>query len=220
MSYEILKSITIKGDSISIISAPSNISPRTFQKWSADTYDKIYRQNGLTALLQEISKDLWNGNYHLASGGSKYVKALQAAFDALDKYNPELRSFLDETHGSELIANITVKYLNSHTISPQEFAPYEALRSDPKAVLDICNKAPYAFSYAALSIQKDRETAQAYVERCSDKLLFQYPIFFRNDKELAVPALEKNGCIYRQQDSQQGRGDLQKQQIHGNTPVR
>lgn len=198
MSYEIIKSISIKGDSVSITSAPNNISPRTYQKWSAESYNEIYRQSGLEGFLRGFSKDVWNGNYHLSPSGSKYVKALSAALDAVYCYSPSLRHFLDDDRGAELIAGAAMKYLKTNTFSDKDFSPYETLRSDPKSVLDVCSKNPSAFSYAAEFIQQDREVAKSYVEQCSGQLMFQYPKHFDNDKELAMTAIKNNGCIYRQ----------------------
>lgn len=198
MSYQIIKSITIKGDSVSITSAPNNVSPRTFHKWSADTYDEIYCQKGLEGFLKEFSKDVWKGDYHLSPSGSKYVKALAAALDAIYCYSPSLRHFLDDDRGSSLLASAAVKYLKTNTFSDKDFASYEALRSDPPVVLDVCSKKPVAFSYAAESVQQSREVAKAYIKQCSGKLGFQYPAHFRDDKELVMAALNGNGCIYRQ----------------------
>lgn len=200
MSYEIIKSIAFKKDSVFISSATNNVSPRVYNQWSADTYNEIYRQNGLSAFLKEFTKDVWDGNYHLSPSGSKYVKALQASFDAMDRYDLNLKYFLDTDRGAELIANVTTKYLSTHTFSDQDFALYEALRSDPKAVLEVCSKNPKAFPWATVSIQKDRDTAKAYIEHCSGHLLFEYPRYFRDDKELAMAALKNNGCIYRELD--------------------
>lgn len=198
MSYEIIKSIAVKGDCVSITSAPNNISPRTFSKWSADTYNEIYRQGGLEGFLREFSKDVWNGNYHLSPSGSKYVKALSAALDAVYCYSPSLRHFLDDARGAELIASAAMKYLKTKTFSDKDFAPYEALRSDPEAVLDVCSKNPIAFSYAAESVRQNRDAAKSYIEQCSGQLMFQFPENFDNDKELALAAIRNNGCIYRQ----------------------
>lgn len=202
MSYDIVRSITIKDNKIFFTSAASNVSPRTFERYEVPGYSELYQKQGMKALLQEIAKNVWNGNYHL-QGGSAIARLLSEGHMLL-RDEPILARFLDEGHASEFMANLAVRRMDVPEPGAQnawvatELARLESLRHDKRAVLDICKSKPDAFGYAAGEVYCDRDTAKEYIRECSHMLLFNFPSEYSNDKELAMLALPHNGCIYRQ----------------------
>lgn len=204
MSYDIVRSIAIKDNKVFFTSAASNVSPRTFERYEVPGYSEIYQKQGMKALLQEIAKNVWNGNYRL-QGGSAIARLLGEGHMLL-RDESSLARFLDEGHASEFMANLAVRRMDDpepgahNTWIATELTRLEGLRHDKSAVLDICKVKPDAFSYAAKEVYNDRDTAKEYIRECSHMLLFTFPLKYHNDKELALLALPHNGCIYRQLD--------------------
>lgn len=202
MSYDIVRSITIKGNAVYFTSAANNISPRTFERYEAPGYSEIYQKQGMKALLQEIARNVWTGNYRL-QGGSAITRLLSEGYMLL-RNEPTLTHFLDEGHASEFMANLAVRRMDvpepgaQNTWIATQLAQFESLRHDKRAVLDICKTKPDAFGHAAGEVYCDRDTAKEYIRECSHMLLFTFPSEYSNDKELAMLALPQNGCLYRQ----------------------
>lgn len=201
MSYDIVRSIRISNGVVYFSAAPNNVHPRTFERFEVPKYTEIYQEQGMKALLKEISKQVHNGNYHLR-GGSKLTSLLEESHQKL-RSRVTLVNFLDEEHAADFMANVTARRLEDPSISihndwvNMELAVLEGLRYDKKSVLEICKKNPQAFHYAAGEISCDRVAAKEYIQQCSHMILFSFPRYFNNDKELALLALPHNGCIFR-----------------------
>lgn len=204
MSYDIIKSIAIKGDKVYFTSASNNVRPRTFYRNDSPYFNEAYQKGGMHGLLKAIGEDVWNGNFHLQPGGSKICKLMSRALTCIEGpgggyYSSLLRGFLDDEHGGEYLATVTEKLMDDPSYYPaKELSDLEALRSDKEAVLSICKNKPVAFCFAAQSIQEDRQAAREYIETCANRIMFTFPGSFTEDKELAMLALPHNGCIYRQ----------------------
>ncbi len=196
MSHEIVKSIQFKDNKVYLTSAANNVSPITFSQWECTAFSKIYQEQGRHAALEAICSDVWNGNIHLRSSGSKLCKLIDQSFSFIR--STALRNFLDEGRGAAFLANTTEKLMDNTGYVPlQELFELNALRNTRETVLEVCTKNPEAFLYASPAIQQDREAAQKYVDKCSDMLMFRFPVYFKEDKELALAALPQNGCIFR-----------------------
>lgn len=199
MSYEIVKSVTVKGGKVFVNSAPNNVSPLTFSKWECPAFSEAYVQYGNLGLLTAIAKEAWTGNFKLRAG-AKFNDAVLKAFAYLEPNHSDLRHFLDKGCGASLIGGIAYQYMISHSYTLQSYKAiqfYESLRKDVSSVLDVCKNNPAAFHYADESIQKDREAAKFYIEQCAGQLGFQMPPYFCNDITLATAALQKDGLQYR-----------------------
>lgn len=192
MSYEIVKGITIKDNKVFVTSASNNVYPRTFERWEVKAYSKTYQEGGLKPLLNQIAVDVWHGNFHLYRS-SKLCKAILEGYDLLSA--PSLRHFLDAEHASEFITDMALHVMK---LGPKpDIEKLYALRSDKEAVLKICANWPEAFDYASPQIQQDRDAAKAHILANGDKLLFNMPRYFQNDRELAILALQKDGTTFR-----------------------
>lgn len=199
MSYEIIKSITIKGKKVFVISASNNVYPRTFERWEPDAFNKVYQEGGLEALLLYVAANTWEGNFHIHKG-SKLCNLLSEAFDGLSKgRNAVLRHFLDTDRAAKYMTSLVLFRMGKWT-APPSLSELHSLRDDKAAVLDICSKNPSAFDYASERIRKDRDAAKAHIIANADKVMFNMPFYFRADKELAALALEKAGTNFRQLD--------------------
>lgn len=197
MSHEILKSITIQeGNKVFLVSASNNVSPRDFERWESKALTELYQKGGLEAMLPAVAANVWEGNFKLYRG-SKLCKLLLEGYENMSQ-SVMLRNFLD----SERAAN----YMTAWVLYCLEKGPapdlnkLHALRQDKEAVLDICSKNPIAFNFAGDAVCKDREAAKAHILANGHQLMFQMPLHFRKDKELAKLALEKKGNIFRQLD--------------------
>lgn len=72
MSYEIVKSITIKGDKIEVTSACNNCRPLYYSKWEFVPY---YNKNAdLREKLFALFKDILDGNLHLQQSVNTRIK--------------------------------------------------------------------------------------------------------------------------------------------------
>lgn len=192
MSYEIVKSIAIKDDKVFVTSASNNVYPRTFNRWEVPGFSKIYREGGLKPLLNQIAVNVWHGNFQLYRR-SKLCKAILEGYDLLSA--PSLRHFLDAEHASDFITDMALHVMK---LGPKpDIEKLYALRSDKEAVLKICANWPEAFDYASPQIQQDREAAKAHILANGDKLLFTMPRYFRNDRELVILAIQKDGTNFR-----------------------
>lgn len=194
MSYDIVKSISIKDDKVYITSASNNVHPRTFERWECTAFSKLYQEGGLEKLLPAIAADVWAGNFKLQNG-SKICTALSDSYKRLYALYA-LRYFLDTERAAKYIAEFSL-YLMDKGPEP-DLGALADLRGDKAAVLDVCSKNPAAFNYAHEAICKDREAAKAHILANADKLSFYMPSYFQADKELAMLAIEKDGTIYRQ----------------------
>jgi len=193
MSYEIVKSITIKNDKVFVTAASSNVYPRHFENWEVSSFSKIYQEAGLPQLLHHISSLVWSGELHLQRG-SKLCKALLEGFEPLAG-SPTLRCFLDSEHAAKFISSMA---LYAMRLGPKpDIEKLYALRHDKEAVMEICAERPEAFDHASFEIQKDRDAAKEHILANGDKLLFNMPRYFKNDKELAILALQKDGTTFR-----------------------
>lgn len=82
MSHEIVKSITIKHDTVYITSAVNNIRPLHFQKWEWERASEALVREGRLAALSMIGKNIWDGNFHLYKG-TKFCNLFLKAREAL-----------------------------------------------------------------------------------------------------------------------------------------
>ena len=193
MSYDIVKSISIVDDKVYFTSAANNVSPRTFERFESEYFSRLYQDGGLEKLLPAVAANIWEGNFHMQNG-SKLATSLNEGYIKLAN-TPYMRNFLDTERAAQYITDYAL-YLVRKAPEP-DLKKLMALRNDKEAVLDICTKNPMAFDYASEDIRRDREAAKKHILTNSDKLLFNMPSYFRDDKELALLALYNNGCIYR-----------------------
>lgn len=201
MSFDYVRSITIKGGQVYITAAASNISPRTYHQDVSEYHSKLYRESGLHALLKDIAADVHNGNYRLGNG-SLIARRLSEANDHLIRHK-HLKNFLDSEHASKFMADYASMMLQNPRCDPSEFLREEfqtlnALRSDKAAVLQICKSNPAAFDLADPAISTDRECAKEFIQNCAGNIRFNFPQAFLDDKDLAILALNQDGCIFRQ----------------------
>ena len=195
MSHSIIKSISIIKDSVYITSAPNNVRPLTFERYESEYFTDIYRRGGYEALLKELAIQVWKGNYHLR-GNSKICRSLQIGLDVLSG-DRNLCGFLDTEHAAQYIADFAYNIITVGKSPFPDITKLQALRHDKSAVIQMCDKNPAAFDYAAEEIRKDRDVAMEHIRNNSHKLLFNMPTYFRDDKELAMLALKGSGPIYR-----------------------
>ena len=90
MSHEIVKSISIKGDTVYVTSATNNVRPLYFSKWKWQRASEILAENGREAAFAMIGKEVWDGNFHLYRG-SKLCNLFLKAREAL----PSKMSFIN-----------------------------------------------------------------------------------------------------------------------------
>ena len=196
MSYEIVKSIGIQDNKVYFTSVSNNVYPKEFERYEVKSLSEIYGKGGLEALLPVIAANVWNGNIKLYKS-SKLCKLLSEGYENISQ-SVMLRNFLDTKRASNYIAS-WVLYRMEKGPEP-DLNKLHALRLDKEAVLDICSKNPMAFNFAGDSVCKDRETAKAHIIANGHMLMFNMPLHFRKDKELAKLAIERKGTLFRQLD--------------------
>jgi hypothetical protein len=76
MSYDIIKSITIKNNEVVAVCASSNVYPRTYARVVSPSLTKILREQGEDAVNVVILAEYENGNFH-AGTKNKYYHAMK-----------------------------------------------------------------------------------------------------------------------------------------------
>ena len=200
MSYQIIKSITIKDNKVYVNSAPNNVYPRNFKPFEIPDYTKTLNQSGFKALVSQISKEVYKGSFHLMKG-SKLAAQMKEAAEQLSLYS--LDCFLDQNRYCDFIS----KFVTEPDLDVNKtISELNALKKDKNTVIEILTTNAGAYSYISPELQKDRDLAQKYVEECGDRFCFSFPLYFKNDRELSLLAVQKSGTTFRQL-SEQFRGD-------------
>lgn len=76
MSYEIVKSIVVKGATVFTRMSSNNVSPKDFTSIENPGLTKLYNQKGLTELYVNLVKGGLEGNIRFDRNGNKMVKQL------------------------------------------------------------------------------------------------------------------------------------------------
>lgn len=74
MSYDIIKSISIKNNQVFVTSASSNVVPKTYSPFHCTSLTEILVGEGRAALDRELFKEFRNGNFQGMS--THYAKAI------------------------------------------------------------------------------------------------------------------------------------------------
>lgn len=192
MSYEIVKSITIKNNKVMFISADSSLYPRIFRQFESVYHTNLLNKEGRRALINDIANDVQEGNFHLQKG-SKLTSLIKDAQEVLEYNN--LNNFLN----AELYAKfVSDKILNPSFDQAKEIEELNSLKNDKTAIINILQTNAEAYNYISSPLKKDKELAKTYIDMCADKFFFTYPSIARNDKELAMEAVKGNGANFRQ----------------------
>lgn len=75
MSYELVKSISIKDSKVVVTSASNNVYPHTYEVWTSEELTNVLNKNGIKECEIEILKLYEEGSFQ--GGQNKYTKALK-----------------------------------------------------------------------------------------------------------------------------------------------
>lgn len=194
MSYSIVANVEIRNGKVFVMSASNNVWPREFDEHEVESLSKSYQKSGLGAILEWMAVTMRSGDCKFV-GGSGLCKLVREGYGMLPQ---ELQQFLDDEHLSAFVRDFMLARLESKRFpSAKRIRELEVLRGTPEVVLAVCQTKPEAFCYADEEVQKSRDTAKAYTEQCGGMIMFHYPDYFQEDKEIAEIALKMNGCNYR-----------------------
>ena len=115
MSYDIIKSISIKNNKVFVCSASNNITPRTYYNSETPSLTKILVEEGRKRLDNVIFGEFRNGNFQGKS--TPYAKAIiwqAASDDRADIPDEQLLGLLKKAWGDK--AQCHAVYLTSYPI--------------------------------------------------------------------------------------------------------
>lgn len=199
MSHDIIKKISFEDNKVKLLCAPSNVYPIDYEWVAAFEETKLFREKGKEAALQLIGERFWDGLYELKKT-DHYCNLFHKARNFLPE-NMSFHNFDGESVG---------KFLGSAVLK-LEVNPKADLSKDVDALLELKNNKEHIFSvakktgqnltnFASEEIQKDREFAYEVLRAAEGHFMYDYPNYFKEDKEFAMEALRYNGCLYRALD--------------------
>lgn len=177
----------------------------------------ILQESGEHAVLREIGKGIFDHRIIMHPYDCRLAEHLQRASELL---RAPLTLSLDTDTAGEFIATVAEGYNNSILYSPvSELKKLEALRSDPEAVFSICKNNLAAFHFSDECVRRSRTQASRYINEFILQAGFVFPTYFRNDKNLALEALQKNASVFRFFDtSLRDDKDIVRVAFHPSTP--
>lgn len=199
MSHDIIKKISFEDNKVRLLCAPSNVYPMDYEWVAASEETKLFLEKGKEAALQLIGERFWDGLYELKKT-DHYCNLFHKARNFLPE-NMSFHNFDGESAG---------KFLGSAVLKLEE-NPKADLSKEVDALLDLRNNKEYILSvakktgqnltkFASEEIQKDREFAFEVLRAAEGHFMYDYPDYFKEDKEFAIEALKLNGCLYRALD--------------------
>lgn len=199
MSYDIVKSISIKKDKVFLTSADSSLRPLYFHQWECEPLSKMLREEGQKAVLCRLGEDIWGGSLRVYKG-SKLCNLFLQARNELPRYMNW--SNFDSKAAGEFLGNAVMKLSeNPKADLSEDVTALLALRNDKDYILEAAFRTGRSYlDFAEESVQKDREFALKVILAAGGSPSFNFPQYFKGDKALAMAAIESNGCIYRQLD--------------------
>lgn len=197
MADIIIKAISIQEKEVWITSEFNSSGTPVDASWEWDELSEILASNGRTAVLDRIGEELWNKEIFLVPGNpvcDLFLKAL-GIFPAELSY----LNFDSKTAGIALSEMVQALERNPET-DLSHFRTYVAsLMNDPEHILkSVARSGMNCLNFASKELQSDREFALKVVKAGRGEPTFDYPVYFKDDKEFALQALEMNGCMYRE----------------------
>lgn len=196
MSYEIVKSISVKDDKVYLTSADSSLRPLDFSRWECTAFSKILAEQGKDALYAKLGEEIWNGNLQLRQG-SKLCRLYMKACDAF----PADMTFstFDSKAAGNFLGKMVARLEEKPAADLSGFVEQaHAMQSDRDYIMEAAHRTGHNFlNYASTEVQNDRAFALGVLRAGRGAAWFEYPAQFRWDKDFALEALKLNGCFYR-----------------------
>lgn len=197
MSYEKVKAISLKDNKVYITSATSNVRPLYFTRWECKSLSQIYAEQGRSAVLAVLGKDIWNGELQLYKGNSKLCELFLAARNVIP-HNLHFSNYDGKTAG-EFLARMVMKLeKDPHADLSTDVNEMLAKMHDREYILDAARRTGHNFiNSASEELRKDRNLNLQLLEAGASCAWFDYPKQFADDRDFALVALSYNGCFFR-----------------------
>ena len=158
----------------------------------------ILQSAGEHAVFKKLGEDVFEGTVIVRPYNcllAEYIKKAGELIKAPLKYS------LDRDHAGEFIATVVEGYMRDVCYSPlPELKQLTLLRSDPDVVFSICRNNPVAFHFSDDTVRRNRDFARRYILEFAHIDGFSLPTYFRNDKAIALEALQRNASLFRHLD--------------------
>lgn len=196
MSYDIIKSITIKEDKVFITSACNNLRPLYFTRDEWTGLSEKLQLHGEEALYKVIGTELWSGNIRIRKG-SVLCNLLKYCYDYLHNTNKE-RLYIGPEIAGTYIGKM-VSTLKREKLKEKNFSDLvlelKATITSKEYILEMAEKGEECLGNSR-SLEEDHSFVIQALKHAGTNL-FSIPKIYNNDREIAMIALENNGCIYR-----------------------